>query len=88
MYCRLSVVCRLSYQCDELAFAALFLVRLRELKDSGATVVRPADFSAVLRDGQRSPAWLSGALRDLVDKGVLTDAGRGMYRFAVNGSAR
>lgn len=67
---------------------ALFLARLRELKDSGTTVIRPSDFAAVLSDGQRSPAWLSGALRDLVDKGVLTDAGRGMYRFAVNGTPR
>lgn len=58
---------------------ALFLARLHELKDS--TVIRPADFAQVLSDGQRSAAWLSGALRELVDRGVLVDAGRGRYRW-------
>jgi hypothetical protein len=67
---------------------ALLLARLRELRDSGTQTVRPADFAAVLAEANRSPAWLSGALRQLVERGVLVDAGRGVYRFAANGAAR
>lgn len=67
---------------------SLMLTRLKELRDSGTETVRPADFAAVLTAANRSPAWLSGVLRQMVERGVLVDVERGVYRFAGNGAAQ
>ena len=60
---------------------AQVLARLRELGEEGRAVLRPADFEEVrLRIG-RSKAWMSGALKQLVEGGVLT-GGDGIYMLA------
>lgn len=67
---------------------ALLIARLRDLRAGGAATVRPADFADLLADAGRSAPWLTGALKELVRGGVLVDAGRGVYGFAINGVKR
>ena len=57
---------------------AQLLARLRRLQGEGKAVLRPADFEEVRVRIGRSKAWVSGALKDLVEKGVLT-GGDGIY---------
>lgn len=54
---------------------------LAALRRAGHQTVRPADLNDVREAVGRSPAWMTGQLRSLVDEGELADAGHGLYRL-------
>jgi hypothetical protein len=59
---------------------SLVIARLKELREAGVAEIKPSDFADLGLD--RSPAWYTAALSQLVGDGVLRPIRRGVYGWA------